>query len=104
MSGRLVGLPSAPDWVCARIVAGSLEWRGAKKSAWRQCRISDEARLLQKVIGLDYLSHLIAAARVSSIRVRMVNLHQLLEARLDLDARRIARQVERLQALLLERL
>ena len=59
--------------------------------------------MLQKVIGLDYLAQLIAGARVSAVGVGMVNLDQLLEARLDFHPRRLAGEVQRLQALLLER-
>jgi hypothetical protein len=52
---------------------------------------------------LDYLAQLFAGARISPIRVGMVNLHQFLEPRLDLDTRSLAGEIERLQTLFLKR-
>ena len=45
---------------------------------------SDEASLLQIVIGLDDFAQLVLGARVAAIGVGVVALNQLLEARLDL--------------------
>src|ERR1700724_3642208 len=94
-------LASAPVGDCARIVGGL---RGNQVQGLREARSkSRHSRLLQIVIGLDNLAQLVRGTRVSAIGIGGVNLNQLLEASLDLDARCAVPQVERLQALALER-
>ena len=64
----------------------------------RPARPSDEPRLLQIVIGLDDLAQLLLRRTVAAVAVGMVALDQFLEPGLDLLARRLSRQAQRLAA------
>ena len=77
---------------------------GARAIGAAASRISDEARLLQKVIGLDNLAQLVPGARVAAVGVGMMALTSSLKRDLISTLRGRARKIERLQALFLERL
>src|SRR5262245_42829184 len=60
---------------------------------------SSVAGRLQIIVGLDDLAQLVLAGAVAAVRVGMVPLHQLLEARLDLIALRARFEAEFVQRL-----
>src|SRR5262249_41106848 len=63
---------------------------------------SDEARLLEIVIGLDDFPQLVLGPLVTPVGIGVMALHQLLEAVLDGGAIRTLGEVQRLQRLLLQ--
>src|ERR1044072_1298155 len=60
---------------------------------------SAELRRLEIIVRLDDLDEAVLGRAVSAVRIRMMALHQFLEARLDLDRGRIDLEPERIERL-----
>src|SRR5262245_39281792 len=110
------GMPGTPAWVWAGIsfISGSCGRCGPLlphligQGEFRRCgrpraSVSDEARLLEIVIGLDDFPQLVLGPLVAPVGVWVVPLHQLLEAGFDPLAVGAFIQVQGLKRLALQR-
>src|ERR1043165_1766945 len=91
--------------IAIEILGGSRRRRAGKQRDGKHSpthrRASAELRRLQVIVGLDDLAQAILARAVAAVRVGMVALHQLLEARLDPGRLGVGLEPERVERLAL---